>query len=639
MEMVKVRVRFLPSGEVVEAEPGSTILELAREAGIPISAVCGGDGICGGCRVIIQEGEVEASPTSLLTRDEIQRGYALACQTRVKGDLQVLIPPEARSEGAQILLDEDAQRFRALLPVDEEGVSYRHQPLVTKVFLKVSKPSLEDNLGDQERLLREIRRRTEGPAIQTGLKVLQGLPGLVRKDDWEVTATLALRGAVRELVEVEPGEHSRNLGVAVDVGTSTVVAHLADLSNSRTVDAEACYNSQARFGEEVTRRIIHAERGGMKELHDSVIDDVNRLISALVSRNAVELKVVTAVVCAGNSAMQHFVLGLDPAKLRKAPYVPVSTSPPPVRAAEVGIKINPRGLLYTVPSIGGWVGGDITAGIVATGLHRSDQLTMLVDIGTNGEIVLGNKEWMLACSTSAGPAFEGSGVQCGLRAGHGAIEQVEISSQGHVHFRVIGGTKPKGICGSGLIDLLAELAKAGVIDRSGQLRENASPRVRNTDGLLEFVVVPGERAAGGKDIVVTQADIENLLRAKAAVYAGADILLSSVGLKLSDVERLLVAGGFGNYLNRENAVLLGLLPDIPMQRIRFVGNTAIMGAKLSMLSAEALHESHEVSRGVTYFDLISYSGYYDDFMSAKFIPHTEEERFPSVSSLLKEATA
>jgi len=633
----KVRVRFLPADEVVEGAPGATLLALAREAGVSLASVCGGDGICGRCRIIVQEGEVDAAPTTLLSRDEVRKGYALACQTKALGDVVVLVAPEARSEGAQILLDEDAQRFRALLPVEGEGAAFRHRPLVEKLQLDVPPPSLEDNLGDGERLLRALRRQTDGPEIQVGLKVLGGLPGTLRTADWKITATVALRGAVRELVQIEPGDGQRTLGVAVDVGTSTVVAHLVDLATSRTLDAEACYNSQARFGEEVTRRIIHAERGGREELHRAVIEDIDRLISALVSRNAVELKDVVAVVCAGNTAMQHFVLDLDPARLRKSPYVPVATTPPPVRAAEVGIKINPRGLLYTVPSIGGWVGGDITAGILATGLHKSDKLTMLVDIGTNGEIVLGNKEWMLACSTSAGPAFEGSSVRSGLRAGHGAIERVELTSQGHVHVQVIGEGKPKGICGSGLIDLLAELARTGIVDRSGQLKPDASSRVREVDGLLEFVVVPAERTAGGEDIVLSQADIENLLRAKAAVYAGGDILLSSVGLTFADVEQLLVAGGFGNYLDRERAVLLGLLPDIPLERIRFVGNTAIMGSKLALLSTEALEAAQAAARGVTYFDLISYPDYYDDFMSAKFIPHTDEGRFPSAAKRLKEA--
>ncbi len=635
--MDKIRVKFLPGGEVVEVDPGSTILELAHEAGIPIASVCGGDGICGGCRVIIQEGAVDASPTTLLTRDEIRCGYALACQTRVKGDAEVLIPPESRAEGAQILLDEDAQRFRALLPADGEGTSYRHEPLVSKVFVKPPPPSLNDNLADQERLLREVRRQTDGPHIQMGLKVLRGLPDLVRQADWEATATLATRGEVRELVQIETGEHRSNLGVAVDVGTSTIVVHLVDLPTSRTLDAEACYNGQARYGEEVTRRIIHAERGGMSELHDAVIDDVNRLISVVATRNAVDLKDVTAVICAGNTAMQHFVLGLNPSKLRKDPYVPVSTRPSPVRAAEVGIKVNPRGLLYTVPSIGGWVGGDITAGVLATGLHLHDQLTMLVDIGTNGEIVLGNKEWMIACSTSAGPAFEGSSVRCGMRAAHGAIERAAFTQQGHMRVQVIGGTKPKGICGSGLIDLVAELVQAGVIDRSGQLKPDASPRVRERNGLLEFVVVPEARAAGDVDLAISQADIENLLCAKAAVYAGAHILLSSLGLDFPDVDRLLVAGGFGNYLDREKAIILGLLPDIELDRIRFVGNTSIMGAKLALLSTEAMAQAQEVARGVTYLDLISYSGYFEEFMSAKFIPHTEETRFPRVTPKLRGA--
>ncbi len=635
--MDKIRVRFLPGGEVVEASPGSTILELAYEAGISIASVCGGDGICGGCRVIIQQGEVDASPTTLLTRDEIRCGYALACQTRVKGDTEVLIPPEARAEGGQILLDEDAQRFRALLPADGEGASFRHEPLVSKVSVKPPPPSLEDNLADQERLLREVSRRTEGSPIQMGLKVLRGLPDMLRGADWDVTATLATRGAVRELVQIEAGEHHRNLGVAVDVGTSTVVVHLVDLATSRTLDAEACYNGQARFGEEVTRRIIHAERGGLKELHEAAIDDINRLISVVATRNAVDLKDVTAVMCAGNTAMQHFVLGLDPSRLRKDPYVPVSTRPSPVRAAEVGIKINPRGLLYALPSIGGWVGGDITAGVLATGLHQGDELTMLVDIGTNGEIVLGNREWMIACSTSAGPAFEGSGVQCGMRAAHGAIERAAFTQQGHLAVQVIGGTRPRGICGSGLIDLVAELVQAGVIDRSGQLKPDASPKVRERNGLWEFVVVPHERAAGDADLVISQADIENLLCAKAAVYAGADILLSSLGLDFPDVDRLLVAGGFGNYLDRKKAITLGLLPDIELERIRFVGNTAIMGAKLALLSTEAMAQAQKVARGVTYLDLISYAGYFEEFMSAKFIPHTEVSRFPNVTPRLRGA--
>ena len=634
--MDKVRVTFYPTGEVVEAERGKTLLEIAKEAGIFIASICGGDGICGRCRVVIKGGAVEANPTTLLAREEIQRGYALACQTKVLGDVEVLIPPESRAEGAQILIDEDAQRFRALYATSEEQTFFRRDPLVQKIYLELPPPTLQDNLGDQERLYREIRRYVPVSSIQMGLKVLQPLPKMLRQSGWKVTATVGQRGGTTELIQVEAGDRAgENYGVAIDIGTSTVVAHLIDLSTSQTIDAEACYNSQMPFGEEVTRRIIYAEREGPRELREAVVSDINNLISALISRNQVELNDVTALFCAGNTTMLHFLLGLDPSQIRRSPYIPAATIPPPVRAAEVGIKINPRGLLYTMPSIGSWVGGDITAGILATGIYQTERLTMFIDIGTNGEIVLGNREWMLTCSTSAGPAFEGSGVKCGMKASRGAIERVEITSKGYIRYRTIGDSPPKGLCGSGLIDSVAELFEAGYIDRSGQLLPDSSSRVRERDGQLEFVLVPASRTETGREIVITQPDIENLLRAKAAIYAGAKILLQSMGLEFEDLEQLLIAGGFGNYLDREKAIILGLIPDIPLERIRFVGNTSIIGAKMALLSTEALKRCQEIVRSVTYYDLITYPYYYDEFMSAKFLPHTDLERFPTVAERLR----
>ncbi|MFQ6117842.1 MAG: ASKHA domain-containing protein, partial [Candidatus Bipolaricaulia bacterium] len=492
--MEKVRVTFYPNDEVIETERGKTLLEIAKEAGIYVASICGGEGICGRCRLIVKDGEVEANPTTLLAREEIQRGYVLACQTRALGDVDVLIPPESRAEGAQILVDEDAQRFRALYAVSEEQAFFRRDPLVKKIYLELPPPTLQDNFADQERLYREIRRYVPAPIMQMGLKVLQPLPKLLRESEWKVTATLGRRGGTTEVIQVEPGDQAgRNYGIAVDVGTSTVVAHLVDLATSQTIDAEACYNSQLPFGEEVTRRIIYAEREGAGALRQAIVGDINNLISALISRNRVELGEVTTLFCAGNTTMLHFLLGLDPSCVRKSPYIPVATFPPPVRAAEVGIKINPRGLLYAMPSIGSWVGGDITAGILATGLYQAKQLTMLIDIGTNGEIVLGNREWMLTCSTSAGPAFEGSGVKCGMKASHGAIERVEISSKGYIRCRTIGDGSPKGLCGSGLIDSVAELFEAGYIDRSGQLLPEGSSKVRDRNGQLEFVLVPTNR--------------------------------------------------------------------------------------------------------------------------------------------------
>ncbi len=623
------KVKFHPMEESVEVERGVTLQAAAKAAGVELASICGGDGICGRCRVIVKNGNIDAAPTTLLNRDEVQRGYALACQTKVLGDVEVEVPPETLAEEGQILIDIDAQRFRALY--QEEQVSFRHAPLVQKLYLELPPPTLQDNLGDEQRLYREIRRRREIPIMQTGLKVLQALPKLARRHHWKVTATLGRRGGTVEVLQIEGGDASENnYGIAVDVGTSTVVAHLLDLKTGRTMDAEAMYNSQRAYGEEVTRRILYAERGGLDQLQKTVVNDINNLITALVSRNKIAQHDCLAVLCAGNTTMTHLLLGLDPSSIRRDPYVSSSTAPPPVRAVEVGIQINPRGLLYCLPAIGGWVGGDVTAGILATGLYESEDIVMLIDVGTNGEIVIGNRDWMVACSASAGPAFEGSGVKCGMKASRGAIERVQILPDGHLIYKTVGNAKPKGICGSGLIDLIAGLSATGLVDRSGTLHPEASPRIRERDGLWEFVVVPAQRTGTGKEIVITQADIENLLSAKAAIYAGAHILIKALDLDFTDIDRVLLAGGFGNYLEREKAVALGLIPDLPLEKIRFVGNTAIIGAKLALLCQEALEKSYEIAKSVTYYDLISFTNYYEEFLAAKFLPHTELERFPSV---------
>jgi len=628
----RVQVTFWPEGEHVRVPLETTILEAAKIAGVDLASSCGGDGLCGKCRVIVRQGNVTAHPTSLLSREEIRQGYVVACQTKVVGDVEVEIPPESRAEAAQILIDVDAQRFRALHPVAGE-IEVRPAPLTRKLYLDLPRPSLDDSLSDQSRLFREIRRQRSAPIMQLGLKVLRSLPQLLRHSDWKVTVTLGWRGGTLEVLQVEPGAApGRNVGVAVDVGTSTVVAHLIDLNTTERIDGEAVYNSQRVWGDEVTRRIAHAsEPGGLDELQKAVVGNINGLIGAMVQRNNVALSNITAVLCAGNTTMTHLLLGLDPSAICKTPYIPASASTPPVRAVEVGIQINPRGLLYTVPSIGGWVGGDVTAGIYAVGLRRSKKVQMLIDIGTNGEIAVGNSEWTIACSASAGPAFEGSGVKHGMKATHGAIERVEISPEGAVHYRTVGNGSPRGICGSGLIDLVAGLYKAGFIDRSGHLVAGATERTRERDGMLEFVLVHASRSDTGKDIVITQADLANVLSAKAAIYAGTEVLARAIGLDFGEVERIYIAGGFGNYLDREKAVAIGLIPDLPVEKIRFVGNTSILGADLGLLSEGAWQELHAIAEAVTYYDLINYPNYYDEFLAARFIPHTDLSRFASVN--------
>ena len=626
-----MQVTFWPEGDRVQVPLETTLLDAARAAGADLTSACGGDGLCGKCRLIVRQGNVAAQPTSLLSREEIRCGYVLACQTKVVGDVEVEVPPESRAEAAQILIDLDAQRFRALHPV-AGAIAVRPGPLTRKLYLELPHPSLDDSLSDQSRLFREVRRRHPAPIMQLGLKVLRSLPKLLREANWKVTVTVGWRGGTLEVLQVEPGDVSgRNLGIAVDVGTSTVVTHLLDVDTTERLDAEAVYNSQRAWGDEVTRRIVHARTpGGLDEQQKAVVSDINGMISALVERNNVALSDITAIICAGNTTMTHLLLGLDPTSIRKAPYVPASADTPPIRAIEIGIQINPRGLLYTVPSIGGWVGGDVTAGILAVGLRRSEKVQMLIDIGTNGEIAVGNREWTMACSASAGPAFEGSGAKHGMKAIHGAIERVTISPEGAVHYRTVGSGRPRGICGSGLIDLIAEMYKAGFVDRSGHLMSGRTSRMRERDGILEYVLVPASRSDTGKDIVITQSDLSNLLSAKAAIYAGTQVLARAIGLDFREVERVYIAGGFGNYLDREKAIAIGLIPDLPLEKIRFVGNTSILGADLGLLSEDAWQELHDIAKSVTYYDLINYPNYYDEFLAARFIPHTDLSRFKPV---------
>ena len=635
MKREKIKVTFMPLKESIEVEKGVTIFEAAARAGIYVSSICGGDGICGKCKVIIKEGEVTSRPTTLLKREEIKEGYVLACQTEVESDMVVEIPPESSAK-EKILIDKDAQRFRALYAPMKEQVSFKYKPLIQKLYLELPKPSLHDNVGDHVRLYRDIRRKTKAFIMQTGLKIIRALPYIARKADWKVTATMGRRGKTVEIIQVEAGDTTeRNYAIAIDIGTSTVVTHLVNLNNYETMDAEATYNSQRIYGDEVTRRIIYAEQNGTNTLREAIVDDINNLINILMSRNNLRLNDITAVLCAGNTAMVHFLLELNSSYLRKEPYIPVCIYPPPLRAAEVGIKINPRGILYTIPSIASWVGADITAGILATGLYQAEDLTMLVDIGTNGEIVIGNKDWMVCCSASAGPAFEGSGVRSGMRAAEGAIEKVKILDDGKVKYTTIGNVRPLGICGSGLIDTVAELFKAGFIDRSGRLNLGADDRIKEVDGEKEFVLVPAARTVAKKDIVIAQSDIENLLRAKAAIYAGMNVIVNTLDLDFSDIKKIQLAGGFGNYLDKENAIILGLIPDVDRDRVEFVGNTSILGAKMALLSSDALDMAQKISRNITYYDLITYPNYMDEFMSAKFLPHTDITKFPSIQKIVR----
>ena len=628
----KCTVRFEPSGLKTEVPRGTVLLEAAHKAGIYLSSICGGDGYCGKCKVIIDEGQFQSRPTTLLTPEEIRENVVLACQTRILSDITVTVPKSHTLQTSQILMDTDAHRFSELAGEVREGV-FEFDPLVQKLCVEMSPPTVHDHTADHERLYVAMRRQIDAPIMQTGFRILQNLSKILIKADYKVAATIGRRGGTTEVIEVEPGGRcNTNFAVAVDLGTTTVVAHLIDLTNAATIDTEATYNSQINFGEDYIRRIIYAEENdAFDEMQNRLVNDVNNLIMTLAARQKVDLQDITAVICAGNTAMVHFLLNLDPTRIRKEPYIASVGFVPPIRAAEAGIQINKRGLLYCLPSVAAYVGSDIVAGVLTTRIYTKKGISLFVDIGTNGEVALGNRDWLVCASSSAGPAFEGSGVRNGMRAGAGAIEKLSILEDGSVEFSTIGATHPVGICGSGLLDTIAELFVNGIIDRTGRFKTNGHKRLTEGDEGLQFQLVPADN--DHHEIVITQADINNLMRSKAGVFAAIRVLMESTQTKPEDLDAVYLAGGFGNFLNVHQAVTVGMLPDVPPEKIQFVGNTSIAGAKTVLLSRKALEAAEKIAKNMTYFDLMSHPGYMDEFIRAGFLPHTDLLLFPSVRDI------
>jgi len=628
----KCTVSFEPSGLKIKVPGGTVLLEAAHKAGIYLSSICGGDGYCGKCKVIIDEGQFHSKPTALLTPDETRENVVLACRTKVLSDMTITVPKSHTLETSQILMDTDAQRFRELAGEVREGI-FEFDPLVRKICVEMSPPTVHDHTADQERLYLAIREQVDAPIMQAGFRLLQKLSRLLQSSGYKATVTVGRRGETTEVIEVEPGNRcERNFALAVDLGTTTVVAHLVDLTKATTIDTEATYNSQINFGEDYIRRIIYAEENdAFDEMQNRIVSDVNNLIITLATRQKVDLQDVNAIVYAGNTAMVHFLLNLDPTRIRREPYIASAGFVPPIRAAEAGIQINKRGLLYCLPSVAAYVGSDIVAGVLTTRIFTQKGISLFIDIGTNGEVVLGNQDWLVCASSSAGPAFEGSGVKHGMRAGAGAIEKLTILDDGSIELKTIADTHPVGICGSGLLDTLAELFTHGIIDRTGRFNPNGQPRLTEGDEGRQFQIVP----AGNEhqEIVITQADIDNLVRSKAGVFAAIRVLMESTQTKLEDLDAVYLAGGFGNFLNVRQAVTIGMLPDVPSEKIQFVGNTSIAGAKTVMLSRKALKAAEKIAKSMTYFDLMSHQGYMEEFTRANFLPHTDLSLFPSVTSV------
>lgn len=614
-------VRFLPAEIAVEVPAGTLIHEAAQRAGLTnLELPCGGQGNCGQCLVELVDGDC-ATPV-------------LACQTKVESDLLVRLP-EIHDTAMRVVGDSHFLVSDDVLPD-----SAKLAPLYRVLRLMVPPASIEEHYSDWKRLTRELARVYPDVPVEADLCVLRTMAEAMREQDGEITVALAEQSGALRVVEIRPGHADlRVCGLAIDIGTTTVAAQLVDLNDGRVLATATSYNQQIHRGADVISRIDYARTPERQaELRQLVLDTINGLVADLCRESGVDASDVKAAFIAGNTTMIHLLLALPPRYIRETPYVPTVNPVPALSAAEVGLAIRPDAVVECAPGVGSYVGGDITAGLLCTDLLTNhDEVFLFLDIGTNGEIVIGNADWMVGCACSAGPAFEGSGIKCGMRATAGAIEQIELGAGGRsVSYQVIGGGKPQGICGSGLICLVGELFRRGVIDAAGHFNpDGGNPRLVTAGSRGAFVVEFGGCSASGADLVIAEADIENLIRTKAAIYAACSLVLENVGLGWDAIARVYIAGGFGRYIRVSEAVLIGMLPDLPHGRFTYIGNSALTGAYIALLSRAHRTKLAETASRMTYLDLSSDARYMDSYVKAMFLPHTELTQFPSVQKILQ----
>ena len=624
----------------LEVSTGVLLSDAAQMAGIDIGQPCGGQGRCGRCAVQVTDGNVRRRSTLRLSRNDVEQGYALACQTVVEGDVAIYVPPQEKIERR---LTTDRVVAEVTVPVDYE---YLQDQTVRRVHLRLNPPTMEDQTDDWSRLQTALRSQANVSKVNVSLALLQTIGDVLRAGEWNVTAVLEypledLEQPLR-LISLQPhhvDEYSPLWGCAIDIGTTTVSVWLVDLVSGQVRAQVAEYNGQIARGEDVISRIMYTSKnGGGDELRQRVLDTINGLLETACKRVKAKPNEVVKATIAGNSTMIHLLLGIPASNIRLSPFITSVNHPPLMTAREVGIKAHSEASVDCLPGVASYVGADITAGVLSSGLDNAENVTLFLDVGTNGETVLGNRDWLVTCACSAGPAFEGAGVVNGMRATTGAIEEVWINSDTfEPTYRVIGGGKPKGICGSGLISLLSEAFITGIIDKAGNVNLMASSsRVREGAHGGEYVVAWGAESESGEDIVISRVDVDNLLRAKAAIYAGFTVLADTVGVPLETTDKVLIGGSFGKYINVEKAVQIGLLPDMDWSRFEFLGNTSVKGAYYALLDWKKRERITEIAKRMTYIELSADNSFYEAFTSALFLPHTDMSKFPSVQAALKD---
>ncbi len=642
--MSECTITFLPHERVVTVSSGESLIRAALQAGVHINASCGGEGVCGKCRVLLEKGTVAGGVSERFSKEDVAKGYRLACLAKVSEDITVRIPIESSIDKSVMNLQATPRRTATIQQMDfeslkEEGLFI---PPVEKIFLTLSPPDSQNNMPDVTRLIEYLKLEANEHKLELTLPVIRKLPGTMRERDFQVTVTIIrpVRSDGKNLItNIQAGDKTgENYAVAMDIGTTTIYGQLINLLTGECLAEAGDFNGQISYGEDVITRIMYAEKpGGLEKLQQVVVSTINSVLEKIIRRSKIDREDISTITFSGNTTMTQLFLAIDPRNIRRAPYVPTATLYPPFSATTIGININEHCIALLYPQVSSFVGGDIVAGVMGSGMYRKEELTLFLDIGTNAELVVGNKDWLACTACSAGPAFEGGGIEFGMRAAKGAIEDFSMNP---VTFEpmifTIGDVRPKGICGSGLITMAAVMFEIGLINNRGKFnRDLGTPRVRKTNHVWEYVVAWKDETQIDRDIVLTEPDLDNLIRAKGAIYSGCMTLLEEVGLSMDTVEHIILAGGFGSYIDLEKAMVLGLLPEIDPERVTFIGNGSLMGARMSSLTNRIRKDVVSVTQKMTNFELSETHSYMDNYIAAMFLPHTEIEKFPRLKARMQ----
>ncbi len=626
-------VTFEPGDKKIIVTANTNLLEASQKADIYINASCNGKGSCGKCRLIIQSGKVNSEKTSLLTDKEKEKGYVLACQSKIFEDIIVKIPEETIEKKLKAAgMGEAATKKLA-------GLVEKIEPIVEKVSLQLDLPTMEDTVSDLDRLKRQLKKNGyDISKMSTNIKVMRQLTEAVRDENFKIVTSILWKKCSSEIVDVRPAHDQQpSFGLAVDLGTTSIVVYIVDMTDGAILSAASGHNGQASCGDDVINRIVCSEKDGVKKLQILALSTINNLIKqALVSINA-DHKHIENIIISGNTTMTHLVLGIAAKYIRREPYIPTVSEFPIIKAGEIGLKAARYAGVFVMPGPASYVGGDIVSGVLYTGFNKLEDPSLFIDIGTNGEIVVGNDEFLMTAACSAGPAFEGGGIRWGMRAEDGAIEKITLDPETFEPDYLTVENKPaRGICGSGMIDLLSEMLLKGVIGQDGKFLIDVNhPRFILFQEEPAFILEFGKNIDSEEDIIFTQSDIKSLILSKAAVYAGFTILLKQIGMDFSSISRMIITGGFGQFLDIEKAITIGLLPDIEREKFKYMGNSSIAGAYMALLSNTYRQQAIAISNSMTYLDFSSNTAFMEEFTRAQFLPHTDANLFPSVHTLTK----